>query len=202
MKINILGLMALTLAAAPISAQVQTYDLDIVMKGIQGIPTTTFEGSFTFNPAGTCSSNFSCAAGTTPEFTKVSISDPLSGGAFTGIDYGYSSGLGSLNFTDALGGSLLSSTVYQLQFNTNAPLGGPARSIGLNSIAFYTEPNVTGAWSCGGPERSPNGGVTCPVATLTKAPEIDPASAASGLTLLLGSLLVVRGRRPRKALVN
>lgn len=30
------------------------------------------------------------------------------------------------------------------------------------------------------------------------APEIDPADAASGLTLLLGSLLVLRGRRPSK----
>jgi len=29
----------------------------------------------------------------------------------------------------------------------------------------------------------------------TRAPEIDPASAASGLTLLLGSLMVLRGRR-------
>jgi hypothetical protein len=34
--------------------------------------------------------------------------------------------------------------------------------------------------------------------TQVAAPEIDPASAASGLTLLLGSLLVLRGRRPLK----
>ena len=31
--------------------------------------------------------------------------------------------------------------------------------------------------------------------SITAAPEIDPASAASGLTLLLGSLMVRRGRR-------
>lgn len=30
-----------------------------------------------------------------------------------------------------------------------------------------------------------------------RAPEIDPASAASGVTLLLGGLLVLRGRRPK-----
>jgi hypothetical protein len=30
----------------------------------------------------------------------------------------------------------------------------------------------------------------------TAAPEIDPASAASGLTLRLGGLAVLRGRRP------
>jgi hypothetical protein len=32
----------------------------------------------------------------------------------------------------------------------------------------------------------------------TQAPEIDPTSAVSGLTLLLGGLLVLRGRRPMK----
>jgi hypothetical protein len=32
-----------------------------------------------------------------------------------------------------------------------------------------------------------------------KAPEIDPASAASGLTLLLGALAVLRGRRTSTA---
>lgn len=34
--------------------------------------------------------------------------------------------------------------------------------------------------------------------SVTSAPEIDPASAAGGLTLLLGSLLVLRGRRSVK----
>jgi hypothetical protein len=33
---------------------------------------------------------------------------------------------------------------------------------------------------------------------VARAPEIDPASAASGFTLLLGGLLVLRGRRPMK----
>jgi hypothetical protein len=33
----------------------------------------------------------------------------------------------------------------------------------------------------------------------TRAPEIDPASAASGVSLLLGVLLVLRGRRPMEA---
>ncbi|HEX4051787.1 MAG TPA: hypothetical protein VHY19_13000 [Steroidobacteraceae bacterium] len=35
-------------------------------------------------------------------------------------------------------------------------------------------------------------------ATATSAPEIDPAGALSGLTLLLGGLAVVRGRRMKK----
>jgi hypothetical protein len=62
----------------------------------------------------------------------------------------------------------------------------------LNNISFNTSSNVTGIWSCGGTP-----GVTCPTATLTKAPEIDPASVAGGLTLLLGSVIVLRGRRAR-----
>jgi len=33
---------------------------------------------------------------------------------------------------------------------------------------------------------------------VTSAPEIDPAGALSGLTLLLGGLAVVRGRRVKK----
>jgi hypothetical protein len=37
-----------------------------------------------------------------------------------------------------------------------------------------------------------------PTAVPLKAPEIDPASALSALTLLLGGLAVVRGRRVRK----
>jgi hypothetical protein len=33
--------------------------------------------------------------------------------------------------------------------------------------------------------------------TVAKAPEIDPASAMGGLTLLLGGLVVLRGRRSK-----
>jgi hypothetical protein len=35
------------------------------------------------------------------------------------------------------------------------------------------------------------------VVPVVRAPEIDPASALSGLTLLLGSLAIVRGRRAK-----
>jgi hypothetical protein len=37
-----------------------------------------------------------------------------------------------------------------------------------------------------------------PTAVPFPAPEIDPASALSGLTLLLGGIAVVRGRRAKK----
>jgi hypothetical protein len=42
-----------------------------------------------------------------------------------------------------------------------------------------------------------NFGVQYEITSLTLAPEIDPTSAASGLTLLLGALVVLRGRRAK-----
>jgi hypothetical protein len=42
-------------------------------------------------------------------------------------------------------------------------------------------------------------GWTLTSTSTAQAPELDSASAAGGLTLLLGSLLVVRGRRPGHA---
>ena len=45
---------------------------------------------------------------------------------------------------------------------------------------------------------NPAGQITAwDVNLLLAAPEIDPASAASGLTLLVGGLVVLRGRRSR-----
>jgi hypothetical protein len=189
-------LMALVLAAGPMVAQAQTYNLDITMKGIQGIPSTTFAGSFTFNAGGTCFGSAAyCPTGTTPELTHVNISDPLSldppGGPFA-FTQAFGGGK-SLSFSDTYFGTPpTSSFVFFLNFTIDAPLGGAATSIGLNNISFDTSSNVTGIWSCGGTP-----GVTCPTATLTKAPEIDPASAVGGLTLLLGSVIVLRGRRAR-----
>ena len=44
---------------------------------------------------------------------------------------------------------------------------------------------------CPGPTSSPPGS--------TKAPELDPASAMAGLSLLAGGLAVLRGRREKKS---
>jgi hypothetical protein len=55
----------------------------------------------------------------------------------------------------------------------------------------YTTPS--GYWYTTG-----TAGSTISVSPVTSAPEIDPASAASGLTLLLGALMVLRGRRGSK----
>jgi hypothetical protein len=64
---------------------------------------------------------------------------------------------------------------------------------GLSALApngSSIDPTFTTQWS-----NSAN--LVTGVGTVS-APEIDPASAASGLTLLLGSLLVLRGRRGAK----
>lgn len=60
------------------------------------------------------------------------------------------------------------------------------RLIGVTAM-FLGAAGVAGAVAVVGPTTVP-----------LSAPEIDPASALSGLTLLLGGLAVVRGRRARK----
>ncbi len=80
------------------------------------------------------------------------------------------------------------------------PIGGPKGAVGLEQQAFTT---VTAAGYVG----TNNVSVYTPVnftdsqeflvVNKIAAPEIDPTSAASGLTLLLGALAVVRGRTKR-----
>ena len=199
---KILGLLAVCAVAGPLSVRAQTYDLDITMTGLQTTP-TTFAGSFMFNAAGTCSSTAAfCAGGAMPQFTNVSISDPLSidssGGAFAFTDA--VDGSGHLSFIDTyFGAPGQSSFVYTLGFSLDSSLGGGATSVGINNIVFSTNQNVTGTYSCGGPSQLPTQGISCPAATLrvapTKAPEIDPAMALGELTLLVGGLAVLCGRR-------
>jgi hypothetical protein len=47
--------------------------------------------------------------------------------------------------------------------------------------------------------HSGNSGVQYEITSLTRAPEIDPTSAASGLTLLLGILVILSGRRAKSS---
>jgi hypothetical protein len=195
-------LMALTLLAGPAAAQVQTYDLEITMLGVQGNPSTTFMGSFTFNPGGTgfCTAAF-CAPGVTPQFSNVNISDPLSidlpGGAFAFTDVlgGQGPGGGQINLFDTYFGTPgHSSFVFALEFSIDAPLGGTATTIGLNNILFTTDFNVTGTWSCGGPDELPTPGVTCLAATLHVTTR--PAAMLADLHANVG------GVGPGKSLAN
>lgn len=199
MMASVLALIALPMAA---QAQAQAYDFNVTMTGINGAGPTTFAGSFAFNAAGTagCSAAF-CAAGAIPEFSNVNINNPLSGD-LTGGRFAFTdatSGGTNLNFVDTyLGTPGQSSFVNDLSLTIGTPLGGSATSIGLDNIEFSTNANGTGTYSCGGSSVLASLGVTCSQATLkvatVKAPEIDPSSAVSALTLLLGALAVLRGR--------
>jgi hypothetical protein len=192
----------LVLIALPMAAQAQTYDFNVTMTGINGAGPTTFAGSFAFNAAGTagCSAAF-CAAGAIPEFSNVNINNPLSGD-LTGGRFAFTdatSGGTNLNFVDTnFGTPGQSSFVNDLSLTIGTPLGGSATTISLDNIEFSTDANGTGTYSCGGSSVLATLGVTCSQATLkvatVKAPEIDPSSAVSALTLLLGALAVLRGR--------
>jgi hypothetical protein len=203
MKTTLLGFLGLSATLASMAVHAQTYDLDIVMSQ-KGVPSFDFVGSFTFNPKGTgyCSAPF-CAAGVTPDFTNINIGNTAPVGAGTSFSAVTGSAT-SLNFVDFEGGaaSAGSSQIWQLSFNISSltALGSSSKVIDISNVIYNTSSNGTGLYSCA------NGGVSgtfkCPTTTLTlvptppaKAPEINPASAASGLTLLFGILAVARGRR-------
>jgi hypothetical protein len=67
---------------------------------------------------------------------------------------------------------------------------GAINIIGSNSEYLYSDVNSTGSATF-----VP---ISFSASPVTSAPEISPASAASGLTLLLGGLMVLRGRRSLK----
>jgi hypothetical protein len=78
-------------------------------------------------------------------------------------------------------------------------IGVLALSVGMTSAAF-----AAGNWAAGAHDgfavasRAFPAASTTSSSSVTSAPEIDPAGALSGLTLLLGGLAVVRGRRVKK----
>jgi hypothetical protein len=170
------------------AAESQTYNVDITMAGV-----STFDGSFTFNSAGTCFGSAPyCAGGTIPDFTGIHVSDPFNGGAFTGVQ-GTAGALDLVNF-EGLPPSTTSSEIFQLSFNYAPALGGAATNFALSNIVFNVDNNVTGLFYCG-TSSTGYGSESCPTEALTKAPEIDPASVAGALALLIGGLAILRSAR-------
>jgi hypothetical protein len=112
----------------------------------------------------------------------VNISDPMTGGAFTmGTVTMNPNSTESFGLADPLG--------EMLQFTTNQLVTPVNQFVGINTIQFG---------ATGGPmsECNVTPGVACTTTSFqVKAPEIDPAAAISGLTLLAGAILVLRGRR-------
>ena len=178
-------MITLALAAAPLAALAQTYDIDITMTGFEGnAAPVSFMGSFTYNAHGTCDgTTFFCSPGTA-DFSNVNISDP----SFINVPLTTMTGAGGeLIFYGSNGGA----SGPELIVGINAPLGGSTTNIGVSDATFAIFGQDT--QSCG--QLDPQGTVVaCSTVTLTQAPEMDLAPAAGSLTLLLGSLLVLRGR--------
>jgi hypothetical protein len=75
-------------------------------------------------------------------------------------------------------------------------VGGDNANIASSCTAYFSSGSPQ-SFNCGWSGSNTTPGVwTSPAA---KAPEIDPASAASGLTVLLGGVAVLRGRRRRES---
>jgi hypothetical protein len=163
------------------TAHAQTYSIDFFDSASTSIIDAT--GAFTYNaaqPAGSQFSSFTVdwfgVVGTAAfDFTAVANSAPVQ-----------SCGSSSISFFSYLTSPACSSQgtswLGEYSFGTStatfiiSPLGGPvSSSVGTSALLFPE----TGTFST------------------TETPEIDPASAASGLTLLLGSLMVLRGRKQR-----
>ena len=212
MNTKILAFFAGGLAAISMPASAQTYNVDIVMTGIKATP-TDFKGSFTFNSNAACGASAVFCSGSSPQLTNIDIKDPLmvdypgwpsasspsTPGAFTA---GFASP-GEVSFIDTyLGTAPSSSFNYSLDIAYTGTLGGATNSFNIVGVSFVTDPNVTGIYTCGQMPNyvpMPGSNIGCSTRTMkmavASAPEIDPASLASGLTLLFGGLAVLRGRR-------
>jgi hypothetical protein len=70
----------------------------------------------------------------------------------------------------------------------------------FDGIVSFNQNSLTGALT--NPSNGFQADWTLSKVSPNAAPEIDPASAASGLTLLLGVLAVLRGRRKMQSIVS
>jgi hypothetical protein len=95
------------------------------------------------------------------------------------------------NISISVNGSALAPVIVSSAFPT-AFLGVTDTSGPITSIAFTVSQSTPGGGH--GAEMDVIGSYA--TASAVVAPEIDPTSAVSGLTLLLGGLAVLRGRRP------
>jgi hypothetical protein len=86
------------------------------------------------------------------------------------------------------GNSLTSAAITIPDFNVDiGPKGDRIIVVGLDGTTLLSVSNNTpGTWTNATP------------GTTTKAPELDPASAGGGVTLLVGTLLMLRGRQPQR----
>jgi hypothetical protein len=179
-------LMSLSLLAGAASAQ--TYDFDVVFNPlfeggtVVGAPINTITGSFTYANGAVTSFNVP-----DPPFTEPQGTAPTQ---FTVLQTAPNAQAMDLNFFDLEGAPSLAaagSNVWTFGFEAN---GLGTANANIDSAYFYHDGHSE--VSCG-PDYTL---YTCSVKTLTEvAPEMNAGSAASTLTLLFGSLAVMRGRR-------
>jgi hypothetical protein len=174
--------LGVVLLIAPIAASAQTYDVN-VQEGIDsgGVITPNVNdltGSFTYN-AGVFS-NINVQIDGQGAIAPVQT---ITGGA-TSLLFSY---------TD-----MPSDTTFY-SFDINHPLSGSATTISVSDVVFSPFDSLQfGNDVCGGTvygQSGPNASTYTCSGSLTKVPEIDPASAAGGLALLIGAVAVLRGRR-------
>jgi hypothetical protein len=214
MNIKILGLLALGLmVAGPLAANAQTQTL-----GYTGSPFTSLSisGNLSNGLADAIPEN-------TGELVLSSpLGDNLNNLAVTPVSWSFDSttrfGSIYLNSNNPFAGEFGESTSFT--FSTDASgvltgwninvIGGIFGGTNSPSSAAFTIGNAGDSFSSGfsTPSCAAPPGVVVPCyqisesnsapgywkSSITQAPEIDPASAANGLTLLLGGIAVLRGR--------
>jgi hypothetical protein len=182
MNSNIFSALGVVLLIGPVAASAQTYDVN-VQEGIDtnGVITPNVNdltGSFTYN-AGVFS-NIDVQIDGQGALAPVQT---ITGGA-TSLLFSY---------TD-----MPSDTTFY-SFDINHPLGGSATTISVSDVVFSAFDSLQfGNDVCGGSvygQSGPNASTYTCSGSLAKAPEIDLASAARGLALLIGGVAVLRGRR-------
>jgi hypothetical protein len=204
MNTKILGLLAVALLVGPIVANAQADILDY-----QGAPLTVVSSTPLIIPPGyqLYSNPFISSLGTDPISGFIGLDTPLPVNGTTagngaleigGISMGVTSAefvttngvltSWSVSASDSAGGP---GGYWELDLtvtSTGDSFNGSQDVLVYNPITpYFLVPEYTAILS----DNSTPGTLT------TQAPEIDPASAASGLTLLLGSIVVLRGRRAK-----
>jgi hypothetical protein len=206
MNYKILGSVAVALLAGPISANAQattyTYQGAPLFGGVDISPPAG-ANSFTVPPniaVGTLSGFIILSAPLGDNLNNVSVTpafiDILSGSPLFNGDFTFSTNAkGAIDgWSISLDGSVPGPGGYELTATSVdiRGVGGDSATLSTTCTAFFTFGSPQN-FGCGSSGSNTTPGVwTSPAA---KAPEIDPASAAGGLTLLLGGVAVLRGRR-------
>jgi hypothetical protein len=214
MKSKILGLLAVGSMVGPITANAQsttyTYQGATLNGGLDISPPA---GSTSFSvppilPVGTLSGSVTLSAPLGDNLNNFSVTPTeitmLTGGV--GLEF-RSTVAFSTNGKGAIDGWSMSLAGFvggpggwteTLTSSDIGGVGGDFATISANCTAFFPPSLLPPqSFNCGSTGSNTKPGVwTSPPA---KTPEIDPASAASGLTLLLGGVAVLRGQRKRES---